>query len=83
MPCNTVFNYALFINSPVHHAYSNTFQVQQVYGNGREMDAKGDVKPENLPPTDSTAINHILRVHQQTITWETLAATTANPLHWD
>ena len=46
------------------------------------MAAKGDVKPENLPPTESTAISHSLRVHQQTITWETLAATTPNPLQW-
>ena len=46
------------------------------------MDVKGDVKPENLPPTDSAAITHILRVHQNTITWETLAVTAPNPLHW-
>ena len=77
MPCNTVFNYALFINSPVHHAYSNTLRVQKVYGNGRERGRK----TRSLPPTDSTAINHSLRVQQQTITWKTLAATTPNPLH--
>ena len=54
------------------------------YSKFMEMDAKGDVKPENLPPTDSTAIiNLSLRMHQQTITWETLAATTPNRLHWD
>ena len=53
------------------------------YSKFMEMDAKGNVKPKNLPPTDSTAINHSLRVHQQKITWETSAATTANPLHWD
>ena len=52
------------------------------YSKFMEMDAKGDKKPENLPPTDSTAINLSLRMHQQTITWETLAATTPNPLHW-
>ena len=46
------------------------------------MAAKGDVKPENLLPTETTAINHTLGVHQQTITWETLAATTPNPLQW-
>ena len=46
------------------------------------MTVKGDVKPENLPPTESTAINHSLRVHQQTIAWGTLAATTSNPLQW-
>ena len=48
-----------------------------------EMAVKGDIKPENLPHTESTAINHSLRVHQQTITWETLAATTPNPLQWE
>ena len=46
------------------------------------MAAKGDVKPENLPSTESTAINHSQRAHQQTITWENLAATTPNPLQW-
>ena len=72
MPCNTVFNYTLFISSPVRHAYSNTLQVQQVHGNGRERRRK----------TRKSAINYSLRVHQQTITWETLAATTPKPLHW-
>ena len=51
------------------------------YSKFMEMYAKGDVKLENLPPTDSTAISHSLRVHQQTITWETLAAITPNLLH--
>ena len=46
------------------------------YSKSMEMDVKGDVKPEHFPPTDSTAINHSLRVHQQPITWETLAAIT-------
>ena len=46
------------------------------------MDAKGDAKPENLPPIDSAAISLSLRVRQYTITWETLAATTPNPFHW-
>ena len=32
--------------------------------------------------TRKSAISYSLRVHQQTITWETLAATTAKPLHW-
>lgn len=47
-----------------------------------EMAAKGDVRPENLPPTESAAINHSLRVHQQTVTWETLAITTPDPSQW-
>lgn len=34
------------------------------------MVAKRAVKPENIPPTASTAINHSLRVHQQTVTWK-------------
>ena len=51
------------------------------YSKFMEMDAKGDVKPENLSPTDSAVISHSLRVHQQRITCETLAATTPNPLH--
>ena len=47
-----------------------------------EMAAKGEVKPENLPPTYSAAFNHSLRVHQQIITWETLGVTSPNPLDW-
>ena len=47
-----------------------------------EMTAKGEVKPENLPPTESAAINHSLRVHHQTIIWESLARTSINPLEW-
>lgn len=46
------------------------------------MAAKGDIKPESLPPTESAAINHSLRVHQQTVTWETLAVDAPNPLNW-
>ena len=47
-----------------------------------EMAAKVEVKPENLPPTESAAFSHILRVHQQVITWETLGANSPNPLNW-
>ena len=47
-----------------------------------DMNAKGDLKPENLSPTDSAVINHSLRVQQQRITCETLATNTRNPLHW-
>ena len=38
------------------------------YSKFTEMNAKGDVKLGNLLPTDSTSINHSLRVQQQTIT---------------
>ena len=47
-----------------------------------EMTAKGEVKPENLPSTESAAINHSLRVHHQKIIWESLARTSINPLEW-
>ena len=47
-----------------------------------EMVAKRAVKPENIPPTESTAINHSLRVHQQTVTWKKLAADTQDLLQW-
>ena len=36
------------------------------------MCCKGVLEPERLPPTESAAYFHGLRVHLQTITWKTL-----------
>jgi hypothetical protein len=47
-----------------------------------DMAAKGEIVPENVPPTEQAAIQHSLRVHQQTIVWETLNEIHLNPLEW-
>ena len=47
-----------------------------------EMAAKGGIRLEHLPPTESAAINHSMRVHQQTVVWESLASNSPNLLQW-
>ena len=47
-----------------------------------EMATKGEILPENLPPTERAAVQHSLRVHQQTVVWESLDEVQPNPLDW-
>ena len=46
------------------------------------MAAKGEINPENLPPTERTAVQHSLRAYQQTVVWQTLNDVLLDPLHW-
>ena len=44
--------------------------------------AKGQVKPERLPPTESAAENHSYRVHRQVIQWSKLMESSILPIDW-
>ena len=46
------------------------------------MAAKGEILPENLPPTERAAVQHSLRVHQQATVWSTLNEICPDPLNW-
>ena len=46
------------------------------------MSAKGEINREDLPPTARAAVQHSLRVHQQTVIWQTLNDVRLDPLHW-
>ena len=43
---------------------------------------KGEINPEDLPPTERAAVQHSLHVHQQTVVWQTLNDVRLDPLHW-
>ncbi|KAG1691849.1 hypothetical protein GQR58_007370 [Nymphon striatum] len=47
-----------------------------------DMAAKGEILPENLPPTERAAVQHSLRVHQQVVVWQTLNDVHLDPLQW-
>ena len=46
------------------------------------MTARGDILPENLPPSPSAAFYHSLRVHLQVIIWESMEEINLDPLEW-
>ncbi|KAG1706175.1 hypothetical protein GQR58_003694 [Nymphon striatum] len=46
-----------------------------------DMAAKGEILPENLPPTERAAVQHSLRV-QQVVVWQTLNDVHLDPLQW-
>ena len=47
-----------------------------------DMAAKGEKNPENVPSTERAAVEHSLRVHQQTVVWQTLKDVRLDLLHW-
>ena len=50
------------------------------YAKFMDMAAKGEILPENLPPTER--VQHSLRVHLQAVAWQTLDKTSLGPLEW-
>ena len=46
-----------------------------------DMVAKGEINPEDLPPTDTAAVQHNLHGHQQTVVWQTLKDAYLDLLH--
>ena len=46
------------------------------------MSARGTVDPSKLPPTESTAIQHIRRVHFQCCVWKSLSQFPCDPSLW-
>ena len=48
----------------------------------QEMSAKGLVDPCKLPPTESTAFEHSLRVHYQCLVWKHLDESHTDPANW-
>ena len=42
------------------------------YAKFMAMAAKGEILPENLPPTERAAVQHSLRVHLQAVAWQTI-----------
>ena len=46
-----------------------------------DMAAKGEILPENLPPTERAAAQHSFRVHQQVVVWQTLNEVIPDPLN--
>ena len=45
-------------------------QIHTAHKAYRNMTAKGDILPEELPPTPRAAYYHSLQVHLQVVTWE-------------
>ena len=43
--------------------------------------AKGEIIPEDLSRTERAAVQHSLRVHQQTVVWQTLNDVRLDPLN--
>ena len=48
----------------------------------QEMSAKGIVDPSKLPPTESSANEHTMRVYFQCLVWKTLSQFPADPSTW-
>lgn len=46
------------------------------------MSARGLVEPSKLPPSESTAFAHSLRVYFQCLVWTSLDQTTTDPATW-
>ena len=46
-----------------------------------DMVAKGEINPEDLPPTDTAVVQHSLHEHQQTVVWQTLKDAYLDLLH--
>ena len=46
------------------------------------MSARGIIDPSKLPPTESTAIEHTLRVYFQCLVWKTLQQFPSDPAAW-
>ena len=42
------------------------------YAKFMAMAAKGEILPENHPPTERAAVQHSLRVHLQAVAWQTI-----------